>query len=252
MAEKQKSVLIVDDDSDIRANICDILTDLGYRIDTAHDGPAALELVQKKQYDVALLDFKMPGMNGAALYREMKKIRPEIVAIMVTAYAGSNGVQEALDAGTWRVLRKPVDLSQLLPLVEEASHQPLILLVDDDRDFCEAMWDLLRQEDYRVCIANSETEGLSRIRDVDFQVAILDWKLDRGIEKTSNPNIAEASQCGDGRRVLKSILECRPEAKVCFVTAGREGDFLAEMKDLGIPVCFKPLEPSQLLEMVAT
>lgn len=115
------SVLIVDDDDDIRSNVRDILEDLGYRTDEAHDGPSALRLVEERSYDVALLDFKMPGMDGATLYREIKKLRPEIVAIMVTAYAGSDGAQKAKDAGTWRVLPKPVDIPSLLSLVAHAA-----------------------------------------------------------------------------------------------------------------------------------
>src|SRR4051794_30554462 len=90
------SILIVDDDLDTCSNLSDILTDLGYRVATAHDGPAALELVRHQHYDVALLDLKMPGMDGLTLYRAMRRLRADTVAIIVTAYAGSGTVEEAL------------------------------------------------------------------------------------------------------------------------------------------------------------
>jgi len=169
-----KTVLVVDDDEDIRVNISDILEDLGYQVDTAEDGVRALELVERQNYDVALLDYKMPGMDGATLYSRIKEICPQMVAIMVTAYAGSNGMQQAKDAGTWRILRKPVDVAELLPLIDAASQQPIVLLVDDDVDFCQSLWELLRESDIRTCIATSETEGIERIRQVDFQVALID------------------------------------------------------------------------------
>src|SRR5450755_2500750 len=64
MLSKDASILVVDDEEDTCRNLSDILTDLGYHVDTAHDGPAALEMVRHKRYDVALLDLKMPGMDG--------------------------------------------------------------------------------------------------------------------------------------------------------------------------------------------
>lgn len=235
MSESQKSVLVVDDDSDIRANIEDILTDFGYRVETAEDGHAALRLVEQSTYDVALLDYKMPSMDGATLYRRIKEIRPETVAIMVTAYAGSNGAQEALDAGTWRVLRKPVDVSELMPLVAEASQQPVILLVDDDPEFCDSMWDVLREQDFRVCIARSEEKGLERIQDTDFQIALIDLKL---------------GTSGNGKRVIQTISDQRPDAKACIITGTHDKDVLDELQDAGICVCVKPLETDALLEMI--
>ncbi len=115
-------VLIVDDDDDIRANIQDILDDLGYRTATAHDGPSALLLIQASDVDVVILDYQMPGMNGAMLQGEIVKLRPEIVSIMVTAYAEGDGAQTARRNGVQHVLRKPVDLPELLRLVKFAIH----------------------------------------------------------------------------------------------------------------------------------
>lgn len=118
-------ILVVDDDVDTCANLSDILGDLGYRVDTAHDGHAALELVRQNPYDVALLDLKMPGMDGLTLYREIKKLRAGTVAIIVTAYASSVTTSDAQSAGVWQVIPKPVDFRSLLGLVDEALSQPL-------------------------------------------------------------------------------------------------------------------------------
>jgi len=120
MSHAGPAILIVDDDPDIAISVSDVLTDMGYQTDIAGDGQSALDLVRNRSYDVALLDFKMPEMDGVALYQQIQKLRPTIVAIMVTAYAGSDGVNRARNAGTWKVLRKPVDLDTLLGLIEEA------------------------------------------------------------------------------------------------------------------------------------
>src|SRR6266496_4184044 len=136
MTEKTPSILVVDDEVDTCRNLSDILTDLGYGVDVAHDGLTALEMVRQKPYDVALLDLKMPGMDGLTLYREIKKLRSGTVAIVVTAYAGGDTKAEALAAGAWQVLSKPVDFSKLLALVDEALGQPLVMVVDDEHDLC--------------------------------------------------------------------------------------------------------------------
>src|SRR5438309_3507615 len=92
------SILVVDDDGDTCQNLSDILTDLGYRVDTAHDGPSALELVRRRPYDIALLDLKMPGMDGLELYREIKRLGVGTVAMLVTAHASRATAEEALTA----------------------------------------------------------------------------------------------------------------------------------------------------------
>ncbi len=154
MRQEAPRILVVDDDPDIRENLSDILTDLGYHVDIASDGPSALELVDRQAYDVALLDLKMPGMDGVALYREIKKRHAGTVSMIVTAFAGAATAEEALSAGAWKVLAKPVDFPKLLQLMEEAIDQPLVLVVDDDRDLCENLWDLLRDRGFRVCLAH--------------------------------------------------------------------------------------------------
>lgn len=128
MNSKPTRILIVDDDDDIRANIADILIDLGYTTDVAENGNKALEIIseqlsEEQEFDLCLLDFKMPGMDGAELFERIQKACPDLRAIMMTAYAGEDGVKRALDAGTWKVLRKPVDVRVLLSLIQEATDE---------------------------------------------------------------------------------------------------------------------------------
>src|SRR5215468_9797383 len=143
MNTTQPSILVVDDDVDTCRNLSDILADLGYHVHTAHDGPGALELVRRNAYDVALLDYKMPGMDGLTLYREIKRLRAGTVAIVITAYASGATSEEAIAAGAWQVLPNPCDVPRLLGLVKEAVGQPMVLLVDDDHDLCASLWDVL-------------------------------------------------------------------------------------------------------------
>ena len=126
MPAKHKRILIVDDDEDSLANLADILSEVGYETATATNGSRALQLVQPAgnstecQFDLCLFDFKMPEMDGVELLRQIQEKAPITRAIMITAYAGENGVQRALAAGTWQVIPKPIDVSHLLSVIAEA------------------------------------------------------------------------------------------------------------------------------------
>src|SRR5437763_3393957 len=117
MPADRARILIVDDEPDTCANLCDILTDLDYQVDTANDGLAALELVKQNFYGIALLDLRMPGMDGLELYRRIREISAGTVAIVVTAYASSDTAKSVLAAGAFKIVPKPVNIGSLLNLI---------------------------------------------------------------------------------------------------------------------------------------
>ena len=235
MSNTKPNILVVDDDRDTCQNLKDILGDLGYTVEVAHDGLSALERVKATPFDVALLDLKMPGMDGLTLYREIRKLRSETVAIIVTAYATSTTTEEALTAGAWKVFPKPVDFPHLLKLVEEALGQPLVMIIDDDAEMCASLWDLLRERGYRIGIAHEEDEAREKLRDKSFQVVLIDMKLPRG----------------DGPRVFQLVRQSNPQARTVMITGYRSEmedrihDLLAEGADA---VCYKPFDVPQLLK----
>jgi two-component system, NtrC family, response regulator HydG len=234
MTANGPSILVVDDDVDTCRNLSDILTDLGYRVDTAHDGPSALALVRQHAYDIALLDLKMPGMSGLELYREIKQLQSGTVALVVTAYASSAAAEEALTAGAWQVLSKPVDFPRLLGLVEEALGQPLLMVVDDDPDLCTNLWDLLRERGFRVAIAHDESQAEERLRDCSFRVVLIDMKLPRG----------------DGSSVFRLVRQTNPQARTVVITGHRsELDQLVQqvLSEGADAVCYKPFDIPRLL-----
>lgn len=117
-------VLVVDDDMGMLQTTADILDARGYQVAVAEDGARAIELVRETCFDLALLDIKLPGMNGVETYRELKKISPAIRAVMMTAYAVENLVTEALEEGAVEVLYKPLDMKRIVALIESAKGKP--------------------------------------------------------------------------------------------------------------------------------
>jgi two-component system response regulator HydG len=228
------SILVVDDEADTCRNLSDILTDLGYQVDTALDGFRALELARKKCYDIALLDMKMPGMGGLTLYRELRNLCSGTVAIVVTAYASKATAEEALAAGAWQVLAKPVALERLLPLVDEALEQPLVLVVDDDPDLCANVWDLLRERGFRVAIAHEEEDAARLLREQAFRIVLIDMRLPHG----------------DGGSVFQQVRQSNPQARTVVITGHRiEMDPLVQrvVAEGADAVCYKPFDVPRLL-----
>lgn len=231
------SILVVDDDVDTCRNLSDILTDLGHQVDIAHNGESALELVKRKSYDLALLDLKMPGMDGLTLYREIKKCRAGTLAIIVTAYAGGTVKEEALATGILQILPKPVDFPKLLQLVDEALNQPLVLVVDDDPDLCENLQDLFKDKGYRVCVAHSEPEAAQRLKDQNYRVVLIDMKLPQG----------------DGKSVFHLVRQSNPQARTIIITGYQsELDQLVQqvLNEGADAVCYKPFDIPKLLAML--
>lgn len=114
------SILVVDDDQDTCSSLSDVLSDLGYAVDVAHGGAAALQLSRARPYRLALLDYQMPGMTGVELYRRLREYGAETVAVLVTAFASDGTARAAAEAGIREVVAKPVDFGRLLRLVQEA------------------------------------------------------------------------------------------------------------------------------------
>jgi DNA-binding NtrC family response regulator len=85
-AKDSPRILIVDDDYASRTIMSKILTLEGYHADMAEGGRTALSLVGKNVYQLAILDYRMPEMNGVELFARMRELRPEIVGIFLTGY----------------------------------------------------------------------------------------------------------------------------------------------------------------------
>ncbi len=230
-------LLIVDDEADTCENLSDIFTDLGFQVDTASNGPSALEVVKRNAYDVALLDLKMPGMDGLELYRQIRKLSAGTVAIVVTAYASSSTAASVLEAGAWKILSKPIDFPKLLHLVDEALSQPLILVVDDDQDLCDSLWELFRERGFRVCVAHDVPEAMSKLSGQQFHVLLVDMKLPGG----------------EGTDVLQAFHQTNSNARSVLITGFRaetERQVQDALRQGASAVCYKPFDVEELLKMI--
>ena len=112
-APAAQSVLIVDDEPEIRSLLTDMLSDRGYRIDTAVDGVAALQMVVASHPDLVLLDVDMPRLRGVEAMVAIHGLAPATKVIMISGKADAHEARRALAAGAFDYIAKPFDLTYL-------------------------------------------------------------------------------------------------------------------------------------------
>ena len=119
MTENKPCILIVEDDSNIRETLSALLQKKGYSTDTAKNGQEAIEKSKTKYFNLALLDIKLPDMEGTKLLTTMHETLPKMVKIMITGYPSLENAVEALNHGADAYIIKPVKPEKLLALIEE-------------------------------------------------------------------------------------------------------------------------------------
>ena len=115
-----KPVLIVDDEPIVRESIRDWLDDAGYEVYTAESGEEALELVEKQDFSIIVIDVRLPGKTGIKVLSEIKQQKPHIQSIVITAYPSTELATEAMKLGAVDYLIKPVNPDDLESLIREA------------------------------------------------------------------------------------------------------------------------------------
>jgi DNA-binding NtrC family response regulator len=119
-------LLLVDDEDDFRSTLASRLRKRKLDVLDVNDGPKALEVIRTKPVDVAVVDVKMPGMDGLEILRQIKMINPAIEVIMLTGHASVESGIEGMKSGAFDYLMKPCDINDLLVKIEDAYQQKLV------------------------------------------------------------------------------------------------------------------------------
>jgi len=125
--KKKVKVLVVDDEAVVRESLRDWLSDAGYLVLTAENGPQALEIIKKEKPGIAISDLVMPGMDGIELLKRAKEISPGIEVIIITAYGSIPTAIAAMKEGAYDYIEKPFRPEKAELLVEKlVEHQRLL------------------------------------------------------------------------------------------------------------------------------
>jgi len=119
MREKPR-ILVIDDDESVRKSLVMILQDKGYLVDTAENGKEALEKSNKNFYNIALIDIRLPDMEGTELLTAMRDTVPKMVKIVVTGYPALENAIQAVNKGADGYVVKPIlDMEAFLNTLKE-------------------------------------------------------------------------------------------------------------------------------------
>jgi DNA-binding NtrC family response regulator len=116
----QKNILVVDDDMSVRTTFSSVLRQEGYRVTAVKNGYEAIKAIDEEIFDLALVDLRMPGMDGIEVLERIKTRRPQTRVIIFTGYGSITTVVEAMRKGAADYLNKPFPLHELKAGVKKA------------------------------------------------------------------------------------------------------------------------------------
>ncbi|MEZ4221279.1 MAG: response regulator [Polyangiaceae bacterium] len=191
--EHTKRVLIVDDEQSMRETLAANLELEDYEVVEATSGLDALGLFQSQHFDVVLSDIQMPQLNGVDALREMKRLRPEVPVVLMTAYAHEAVLREAVDEGAFTIVLKPFGIEEILDVVRRAAAPHLVLVMDDSPEEARALVESLTASGVRAHAAFGAAEGLSLLRAQPIDVLVLALLPD---QQETMDMLAEATDAG--------------------------------------------------------
>jgi len=114
----QANILVIDDEETIQALFKETIEESGHRVTAVGTSSEGLELAKQRDFDLIFLDLKMPGMDGAELFRQIRRMKPKLPVIIITGYPESKMMARALAHGPFGVMNKPFSDSDILMAVD--------------------------------------------------------------------------------------------------------------------------------------
>ncbi len=227
-------ILIVDDDQDHAESVADILSLRNYHVEIALSGEEAIRRFRQTEFDVTLMDVRLPGIDGVQTLFEFRKLRPSAHVIMMTGFSMERLLSDALNGGAVGVLHKPFAADELLDRLEEVKPRGLVVVGNDDVGVANDISDLLSRTGYRAEIARNGDEVVAKVQSTDCDCLIMDLEL------PLLSAIAVLRGLDDATRTVPIIL------LVPRLThpASLPGSLIAER------VLIKPFDPAVLLDAV--
>lgn len=112
--ERTVKILIIEDEEIVKETLAENLKDKGFFVDTAENATIALAMIRQFYYDILLVDYRLPDMNGLTLIKEAAAISKESVSIVVTGYSSVETAVDAMRMGAYDYLLKPIDIDALV------------------------------------------------------------------------------------------------------------------------------------------
>lgn len=236
-------ILLVDDNEEFLDSTKDVLEEEDYRVVTAAGGEEAIRQVENSDFDVILMDIKMPGLNGVDAFVEMKRRKPGVKVVMCTAYIVESLIRRALEEGAYAVLNKPFEMELLLKTLEVVAQREncgVILVADRDKQLCAAIQAELSGLGHRVVVSHDGADALKKAEEYVFDILFLDINL---------PSV-------DGLEVHRRIRATQRNVLFTIIIGfAEEMDNAVQQqlrKENGLTTLLKPLDAEGLPDLLAS
>lgn len=235
MNDKLK-ILIVDDEDSLRISLASILELEGYEVESAENGYKAIELAKKIDFDIMFSDIRMPGITGTETFKEIKKIKPDIIGVMMTAYALNDLIVDALNSGAFACLSKPFEIDTILSTIKDITTRPFAVVIDKNANVNKNFLNSLKNCGLNV--ASSEINS----NKIDF---LFKHKPDILIINNESDNNQVLS-------ILKKLKDLFGSIPQTILIGNKENNMLTEeIKKLGPVNSFNlPIKISQVFELL--
>jgi CheY-like chemotaxis protein len=209
MDNQTARLLVVDDDINLRELLMDTLNSIGYSADAAADGYEALQKLTDRSYDLMITDIKMPGIDGVALLKKVRRRYPRLPVLFITGYPSPEIIGRASPDG---FLAKPFRIQHVEQLIRDAlagrsehTSRPIrrVLIVDDDAMFREMLADTLQHNSIIPTAVEGGQEALRELEHGEVDAIIADIRM---------PGM-------DGLTLTARIKKEHPEIPVILITA---------------------------------
>ena len=232
--KRRGTLLIVDDEEGPRMSLRVIFKD-NYDLLMAEDGPTAVELAQQHDIDVAILDIRMPGMSGIEVLERLRFVRPEIEAIMITAFETTDTIRQALRLRACDYINKPFDLATIRNAVSHAMQRRL--LESEIHTSAEKMRGLLAElQEQRVEEQIAKTRGeiyASIIHDINGPLTVI-----AGFVQLLNKRLSRSAglQMEDLEFIRERMAIIERQISNCIEISRRYLSFLRQQQEESTPV----------------
>jgi len=142
---EKRGLLVVDDELLIRDLLYDYFTAKGYKVYLAKNGPKALELIDQIEFQVALIDLKMPSIDGVELATFLNKKKPSVAVVIMTAYPTAESAMESMRRGVYDYITKPFNMEELYLTVKRAFDEYQFNLKSRSKTQSLALTEILRE-----------------------------------------------------------------------------------------------------------
>ena len=237
MTKDHSRIMVVDDKPDMVTTLAAVLEDEGYDVTGVDDGYRAIELAGKSPFPLIFMDVKMPGINGLDTFREIKKISPDSVVVMMTGFSVEELVKDALEEGAYTVIYKPFDVGQILDLVQAVLNHCLVLVADDRALDRENLRAILDDAGYEVSTAENGVQAIAMATARHYRLILMDLRM---------PGM-------DWIAVLEEIRKIAPAARGIIISGYLLENSVREPLVRGAyTVLNTPVEPEELLNLVGS